>query len=256
MPDREDAVLWGADYTEIGDVGLAAVGEHAAIALSYGGKPKQWPSGSPNEDAAAAVVGRRATLLVIADGHKGYESVPAAVGAVLDQIGDAPPPADLSDDELVDLFCDANDAALANNGGTGAVDESRTTLIVALIAGSVVQWASFGDSEIFLASPQGARSLGEPKLKFNGYTMSRSDLAGLLDRGEVELSDGSWVIAASDGVTDYLGGRGLTACEVIAEVIEPGLEPSKLAEALMLGAFAGGAGDNVGLALASAGSGR
>ena len=251
MAAIERAVLWGADYPDVGEVGLESVGEHAAIALSYGGEPKHWPSKTPNEDAVAAVVGSRSTLLVVADGHEGYESVPASVGLILDHIGDDPPPADLSDSDLVDLFAEANEAALsATGGGTGPATESRTTLIVALLAGPVVQWASFGDSEIFLASAGDARSLGSPKLKFISYPMSRSDVDEHLDRGTVELDEDSWIVAASDGLTDYLGGRGVAASRVIPEIIEPGHDPVSLAETLVQGSFEGGAGDNVGLAVA------
>lgn len=250
MAERE--VLWGADYPNVGEVGLKSVGEHAAVALSYGGEPKHWPSKTPNEDAVAAVAGARSTLLVVADGHEGYESVPASVGLILDRIGHDPPPADLSDGDLVDLFVEANEMALAAIGGgrTGPATESRTTLVMALIAGPLVQWASFGDSEIFLASANDAQSLGTPRLKFISYPMSRRDVAEHLDRGRDELDDTSWVIVASDGLTDYLGGHGVAASRVIPEIIEAGRDPVAVAEALVLGAFEGGAGDNVGLAVA------
>ncbi len=81
MAAIERAVLWGADYPDVTEVGLESVGAHAAIALSYGGEPKHWPSKTPNEDAVAAVGGPRSTLLVVADGHEGVSRLrPGAEG--------------------------------------------------------------------------------------------------------------------------------------------------------------------------------
>lgn len=254
MSERE--VLWGADHHEMGVVGVASVGAHTGIALSYGAKPKIAPTGAPNEDAVAVVVGSRATLLVVADGHTGYESVPAAVNAILDRLGPDPPAADLSDDEIVDLFLGANEAVCEVTGcPTGPAAESRTTLIICLLCGSRLQWASFGDSEVFVAGEADARSLGSPKEKFIGYPMDRAAVSELLDRGVVDLDAGEWVVAVTDGFTHFADRPGARIADLISRAAREGVAPAHIAEALVHLAGAGGAGDNVGVAVARPPSG-
>jgi serine/threonine protein phosphatase PrpC len=250
----DQATLWGADHVELGEIAVEPVGERGAIALSRGAEPKVYYSVEPNEDAVAGAVGPRSTLLAVADGHDGYESVPAALGSILDALGDDPPPADLSDGEVVDLFTVANEAALSATGGGYADDESsRTTLVVALLTASRLQWASFGDSALLTSSAEGTRTLGTNKLLFIGYPMQRSNVAELLDRGSLEMTDGSWVVAASDGLMDYAGGRGVAAQDAIGEVMRSEATPPNKAELLVRAAFGGGAGDNVAVALSHCG---
>jgi serine/threonine protein phosphatase PrpC len=252
MPDQ--AALWGADHVQLGEIAVESVGSNGAIAISRGAEPKGYPSGSPNEDAVAAVVGPRATLLAVADGHDGYDSVPAALGSVLKAFGSDPPPADLDDGELVAIFAASNEAALRATGGGYADDESsRTTLAIALLAEGRLQWASFGDSSVLVSEAAGVRPLSSPRLKFIGYPMGHSEVAELLDHGSADLGTCSWMLLASDGLIDYAGGGELDVSDAIAAQLHTASHPAMAAEALVRAAFAGGAGDNVAVALARLG---
>jgi len=235
----------------MGVVGVEPVGENAGVALSYGAQPKHWSPGAPNEDAVAAVAGPDATLLVVADGHNGYESVPPAVNTLLGSLGADPPGDQLSDGEVVDLFCKANDAVCeVTDCPPEPAKPSRTTLVLCLLSGSRLQWASFGDSEVFVAGPAGARSLGSPKLKFIGYPMDREAVSASLDRGVVNLDVGGWVVGVTDGFVDFVDRPGARIADLISRVDDEGVAPAHAAEALVHLAGAGGAGDNVGVALA------
>src|SRR5688572_5534443 len=57
------ALLWGKDYVDLGEVAVSAVDARTAVAITRGRHKKSYQYTHPNEDAAVAVVGRRATLL-------------------------------------------------------------------------------------------------------------------------------------------------------------------------------------------------
>ena len=96
------ALLLGSDHTELGQVKVEAVGDHAALGLTRGRYRKSYRYVDPNEDVAAAVAGERATLLAVADAHNGVHAAETAIEEVLAAWGADPPPADVTDVELRD----------------------------------------------------------------------------------------------------------------------------------------------------------
>lgn len=247
------AVLWGADQLELGEFELLPAGDAAAVALSRGAKPKAYWHVDPNEDAVAAIAGERATLLAAVDGHYGYESTQAAMDFILAELaGD--PPADLGAAELWGFFRGMNNAVLALTQAPETTHRSsRAAVALALLSGERVQWASYGDCRVMLASPIGSRMLSLPGSLFVGHSDLERGVELTLDHGFAALEPGEWVVAATDGYTDYLphgqGPAALAAALDEAIASEPA-DAAALARALIGQAFAGGAGDNVGVAVA------
>ena len=238
-------MLWGKDHVDLGSVAVEAAGPKAAVAITRGRHRKAYRYTDPNEDAAVAVAGRRATLLAVADGHNGWAATEAAIRTVVGALGDDPPPADLADADLVDLFLAASNAVLeVTDHPTSATPNSRTTLVVALVSGRRLQWASFGDSAVYTVTPAGAAQLSRSTHRFVGYPMERFAVDVMLDRGTTSLSDGAWVVAASDGLVDF-------AHPFPTGLFGPGASPAEVAKGLIGAACDGGAGDNVAVAVAA-----
>ena len=238
------AVLWGKDHVALDEVAAQSLGSRAAVAITRGRHRKAYRYTDPNEDAAVAVVGPRATLLVVADGHNGWTATEAAVATVVDAFGADPPPADVDDEVLVDLFHRAGGAILDVTGHPESLNpESRTTLVVALLAGRRLQWASFGDSAVYRATPAAAVRLAPSQHRFVGYPMSREKVDFLLERGTDELTEGSWVIVATDGFVDF-------AHPFPTQLLTDDADAEAVARGLVLAACDGGAGDNVAVAVA------
>ncbi len=237
------AVLWGKDYVALDEVAVESVGAKAAVAITRGRHRKAYAYTHPNEDAAVAVVGKRATLLAVADGHNGWPATEAVITTVVQTFGDDPPPADVSDDDWVGLFHNASEAVLATTGVAGAENpDSRTTLVVALVAGRRLQWASFGDSAVYSVTPAAAVAFANPQHRFVGYPMPWHIVDAILERGTVDLPDGAWVVAASDGFVDF-------ARPFPTDLVARGGDPAEVARGLVLAACDGGAGDNVAVAV-------
>lgn len=237
------AVLWGKDHVALDEVAARSPAPRTAVAMTRGRHKKAYRYTDPNEDAAVAVVGPRATMLVVADGHNGWTATQAAVDAVLAHFGDDPPPADVSDRELVEVFHRAGGAILDMTGRPEALNpDSRTTLVLALVAGRRLQWASFGDSAVYTATPAAAVRLGQGRHLFVGYPMARHHVDRALERGTQQLTEGAWVIVATDGFVDFAHPfpTGLLQAEADAEAVARGL---------VLAACDGGAGDNVAVAV-------
>ncbi|HWB71841.1 MAG TPA: protein phosphatase 2C domain-containing protein, partial [Egibacteraceae bacterium] len=202
------AVLWGKDHTELGKVAVRVVSDRVALALTRGRFGKAYGYVDPNEDAVAAAVGARAILLVVADGHNGWEATEVAVRAVLQRLGDDPPPADLTDEELVGLFSEASSEVLRVTSRLPWPNrQSRTTLTVGLLAGRRLQWAGMGDSALIVADRRGGRELTHPHHHFVGYPMSDEAVRKRLWHGQALLDGQAWVVAASDGFTNFADPR-------------------------------------------------
>jgi serine/threonine protein phosphatase PrpC len=245
-----EAVLWGRDHVAYGQVTVRSVSPDVAVAITRGRFPKAYFSVDPNEDTAAAVVGRAATLLVVADAHNGYDAAEIAVGTVLDVLGDDPPPANLSDAQLVDLFLTASKAVMRKTRALPLPKrESVTTLTVALVARQRVQWAGMGDSALFVADRQTARDLSRPRHHFVGFQASRRDIDERLWRGVRPLAHDSWVVVASDGFTNFAS---MSPAMVVADAVRRSEDARDVAERLVQHAAEGGAGDNIAIAVAAA----
>lgn len=238
------AVLWGKDHVALDTVAVEELGPRVAVALTRGRHRKAYRYTHPNEDAAVAVAGPRATLLAVADGHNGWPATEAAITTVVDALGQDPPPADVADADLVDLFHRASQAVLDVTARPDAENpSSRTTLVLALLAGRRLQWASFGDSAVYSVTPAAATPLTQPQHRFVGYPMPRSTVDLILDRGSTTLSTGSWVVVASDGFVDF-------AHPFPTDLFGDDRKAGAIARGLVTAACDGGAGDNVAVAVA------
>jgi serine/threonine protein phosphatase PrpC len=226
--------LIGAEHDVLGDLAAVAAAPGVDVAISRGARPKEYSVGAPNEDVVAAVAGPDATLLAVADAFTGPESSRAAIEAVLAAAGDPPPPA-LEVGQALDLLEAANEAALEvtaeDRAAFGWRGASRTTLVVAHLAGRRLTWAAMKDSAIFVARPAGgpARRLDTPTSKSISFPMTRADLEAAASCGAERLEPGDAVVLVTDGFTDVAGrheladlaaaGR-LTAEAVVALALE------------------------------------
>lgn len=236
------AALYGRDHVELDQIADSTVDDATAIALSRGRFPKGYEHMDPNEDAVLAARLPGGRLLVVADGHNGVEAAHAAVAA----IADAAPAilgAEVSDPDAAvdDLF----DAARRNVGRVledvaEARAHSRTALSVALLTKGAVHTATCGDTAVLVVRG------GKGKV-VSGTGPFLGPRSALPDVTRTKLRGGEAVVAVSDGVVDYLGLRWVRtagACVTEAETAH------EAAVALVRAAMAGGAGDNIAVALA------
>lgn len=240
------AVLWGKDHVVLDEIVVEALGGRAAVGITRGRHRKRYQYTDPNEDAAVAVVGARATLLAIADGHNGWAATEAAITTVVDALGNDPPPADVDDDALIDLFERASRAILdVTTQPDATTPDSRTTLAIALVAPGRLQWASFGDSAVYTVTGAGAALVSAANHRFVGYPMPRHAIDRILDRGTTTIGSDNWVVVASDGFVDY-------ARPFPTHLFAGAPEPASVASGLVTAACEGGAGDNVAVAVCAA----
>lgn len=245
------AVLWGPDHVDLGATAVQTAGERAAVALSRGRYAKSYRYTDPNEDAVAAVTGPQATLLVCADGHNGATAPVRAVQAVLDELGDDPPP-ELDAKEWPALFGRVNQSVLDATTDSDQ-PQSRTVLLVALVAGDLLSWAAMGDAALVVCRPGGerGRQLNREAMRFVGYPMGKRALKDAVQRGAERLEPGEWVVLVTDGLSEFVAP--LTPADVIPRILARAArsDPSPAAAARGVVETAGdaGAGDNVGVAL-------
>ena len=197
------ALVRGGDHGRLGAYSVETVGTSVALGISAGAHAK--PSLDANEDAGAVVGGARADLLVVADGHFGGEASELAVDHVLAELGDDPPPADLDDARLVELFFDAGLAVQRGTTRAGVTHpNTRTTLAIALVTDATVQWASMGDSCVALATHESAARLDVPRSAYLGQRFALAEVAAALTRGRSPRGPADYVLVASDGLVDVL----------------------------------------------------
>jgi hypothetical protein len=158
------------------------------------------PPLDPNEDVGAVVQGPRANLLVVADAHFGCEASELAVSCVLAALGDDPPPANLSADDLASVVYTAG---VEVQSGTGLADSphpnSRTTLALALVTDDSVQWATFGDSHVLVFARGETRRLDTPRAAYLGQAFELDEIRALMSHGRVP-HEGGLVLVATDGL--------------------------------------------------------
>lgn len=230
--------LLGSDSTVLGQVSSDQVAR-AGVALSRGRfpKPKAWLD--PNEDAVLAARDGDRWLLVVADGHLGFDAALAATRAI-----DALAPDVLSDDRdgrtVVAATIDhaRESVAAALSATEEARTHSRTALSVVLVRGDEAFAATCGDSSVFLVRPRRVRSVTAGS-RFLGPRTPPPPVV------RMRLRPRDAIAVVTDGFTDFVG-RATTS------TLRRGMAgqgAAQAAHALVLAAFAGGAGDNVGVAV-------
>ncbi|MFQ5524465.1 MAG: PP2C family protein-serine/threonine phosphatase [Acidimicrobiia bacterium] len=219
-------VLYGRNHTTLGEVAVVADGR-AAAALSPGRFPKGYPHTDPNEDCVAvADLGTR-VLLAAADGHHGVEASHAAIGAVAQVVASLQ---HTTPRRLVEVVIDA--VAEITSG-------SRTALTVALFDAQRGQAFTFGDTYLIRLRDSKGKRLNRPAPFLDAGSTAED---ARFDR--FSLRPGDRILAATDGLIDFLGRSALAR---LAAIDEP--DPTTWVNEAIDLALTGGAGDNIGVAL-------
>jgi serine/threonine protein phosphatase PrpC len=168
----------------------------------------------------------------------------------LELIGYEPPPADLDDGQMFATQAAINDAILRRTQADGShTPDSRTTLVIALVTAQRIQWATLGDSGLYVADRRGIRRLDTPSGFFAGRLMGTDDIEQRSSRGATTLEGPTTVVAVTDGLMEFTADPEAA----IHAALEAGAGGSAedLARAVALEAFKAGAGDNIGVAVTS-----
>jgi len=233
--------LWGDDHPDLGRIRDERLDERTALALSRGRFPKPYAHVDPNEDAVLAACGSGGWLLAVADGHFGFDAARAALGAV-EARGDALVGAPLRrpEMELRELCAAAQDAVVkALEHAVEPRTGSRTALTVALATDADLHVVTYGDTVCVRARG------GRGKVVGRGHAfLGPGTVVPPVTRARLRPRDR--VAVASDGLTDYLGHDWTHR---IAGVLCGSHDPQVAARHLVELAGAGGAGDNVAVAV-------
>jgi serine/threonine protein phosphatase PrpC len=225
--------LLGRDYPELGPLGLAALPEGGALALSRGAQPKPYPHQDPNEDGALLVHAAQGTLLAIADGYNGAAACELALAAAHESaaelVGARGPEFRTRVAELVGRVAQRLPASEAR---------SRTCLVLARVVGRACEFASFGDSCLLRASARAQAS--RPNELVIGRALDIASVPSDHWYGSFECAPGERLALLTDGVTNFAPGL-----DALLRAL--GEAPNDLAAARALAELAlrGGAGDNV-----------
>lgn len=239
-PSFRQAVRWGADHPELGDLDVGVVDAGTAIGISAGRMPKPYPHLDPNEDATLAAVGPFGTLLAVADGHNGFDAARGAIARLQQETAILDQPIDDAREAVSGLLLHAR------QGVREALDDSpeerrrsSTALSVALLCGNDLTVGGWGDTQVLRIRGNKTRIVGDdgPFLKPNSPATEPT---------RVRLKDGDVVLVCSDGLRDYLGSDWTAHA---AEVVAGSSNAGSAARALIEAAWAGGAGDHVAVAL-------
>jgi serine/threonine protein phosphatase PrpC len=240
------AVLLGRDHTGPGAMATLSADVRTAVGIARGWRPKPYAYVDPNEDAVGAVANDRVQLLVVADGHNGHRASHAAVETVLEALGSTLPPADLDDDDLVEVFAHVDEGIAEVAPPFGP--RTRTTVVIALRTREALQWAGAGDSALLVVGGGATGALPAQTHWFCGDHQPVPVIRESLARGRIALSPQAWVTLATDGYTDYLPIPRPPA-EATQTFLRGVSRPAQAVEVLMRQARRGGAGDNVGVAV-------
>lgn len=228
--------LLGSDSTILGEVSSGSVGR-AGVALTRGRFPKSMAWVDPNEDAVLAAQKGDRWLLAAADGHHGFDAARTAMSSIRARMSDV-----LADDRdgrsvLTALFEHARGQVAES---LAAVEEarkdSRTALSVVLVRGREAFVATCGDSSVFLVRPRKVRSVTADS-RFLGPRTPAPAVVRL------RLRAGDGLAIVTDGFTDFLS----QPVEMALGSQMAATDPAQAAQGLVQVAFAGGAGDNVGV---------
>lgn len=238
------ALLLGRDHTTRGTTVVLGAGR-CAVGIARGWEPKPYAYVHPNEDAVAAVDGDDGHMLVVADGHHGFQASHEAVMAALELLGSPPRPADLRPRDIREIARMIAERVWTMLPGDAP---SRTTLVVALRGPGHLQWFAAGDSALLVVDPRGPLRLPTLSRWFIGDDPSVAATRRGFRHGRMGLSPKATVVAATDGYTDYLPGH-LPPADAAASAVRDAADAEHAVAALLEQAREGGAGDNVGVSV-------
>lgn len=235
--ELRSVALLGEDHTELGATAVEIVQPGLAVGLSRGRFPKGYPHVDPNEDAVFGAAGSGLTVLAVADGHNGADAATAAIDALADaapRLVPGDPAAALR--HLTAAVADSVDGRVA--GLPEPRDASRTALTIAVLAGFELATASFGDTACLIVHRRRVLRLGASA----GFLAPGTDPAAA-HVSRASLPPGAMVVLASDGLLDFVPHLG-RLLRTLASSPAP-----IVVERLLAAAFAGGAGDNLAVAV-------
>ena len=190
---------------------------------------------------------------MVADGHFGAEASELVVDHVLRALGEDPPPADLTDEDLVALFHGAGIAVQRETTRPGCPHpHSRSTLAIALVASDFVQWAAIGDSCVVVATSDGGTRLDTPRPAYLGHHFTTADVAGALSRGRTPRVAPTCVVLATDGLVQGLEEDELGVAAAVQEEARDTTAATDVVQGLLGRALRNGVRDAVTVAVALA----
>jgi serine/threonine protein phosphatase PrpC len=226
----------GRDWTELGPLALAELPDGGAIALSRGAHLKAYAHTDPNEDCVLFARTPAGVLLAVADGFNGGEASELAISLARARAAS---------------FVEASGASFRAELSRLAADvraqlpgrsRSRSCLVIAALRGESCELASLGDSNAFLAGEPNA--LAHQNALLLGNAESLPEARAELFHWRVARARGERIALVSDGVTNFV-----EDWSVIPRLLAEGASDLEAARALAEAAFAGGAGDNVAVAV-------
>ena len=205
------AIPRGREHTHLDAVDVIAEGL-VAIANSRGGAPKNYLHTDPNEDVAGFFTGPGGSLLVVADGHSGFEASEVVVEHLLAH--PAPQWTDVAADfrtgwsrHALAALCDAN-LDILRERAQGMNLDSETTLVATLVRPESrdLLYACVGDSHLFVAGPGGVHQLGARPGMPTPFLGSRKESPETLHTrcqlGRHDLVDCLAVVCITDGLSE------------------------------------------------------
>ena len=230
-------LLLGEDYPELEQIRVREFAPNVAIGISRGRFPKGYPHVDANEDAVYAATDGTTTVLAVADGHNGFDAARSAMMAI------AAATPRFMNGALETVIRQISMAALA--AVSEAVpplppprDTSETSLTIAAIRDNAVATTTIGDTALFVVAGRRITRHGTD----TEYVSPTTDAAAI-EFISAKISAKAVVILASDGFLDFAADP-RTALRTAAT-----LAVSDAANQLISEAFAGGAGDNIAIAL-------
>jgi serine/threonine protein phosphatase PrpC len=216
---------------------IVEITEDLAIGISPGRFPKGYPYVDPNEDAVFAATNGTTAVIAVVDGHRGFEAAHAAITAIAAEAASvAKSVPEIIVRRLANVAFDASAAhPMAHPSSRSA---SGTSLTVSAIDAKTLSTTTLGDTSCFVATKRRARRIGSDTPFLS--SISEADGIEITSRS---LGAATAVIVASDGLTSF-------ALNVDASVrTAAAISASQGVENLLAAAFAGGAGDNIAVAV-------
>ena len=235
------AAFWGEDHVELGDIAVESVGRDCAIAISRGKYPKGYPYLDPNEDAVLVATDGTSSILAVVDGHRGFDAARAAltdIEANAEVLLDRHPSPESALRLAAARARQAVVEAVASE--TGERSGSRTTVALAVVGSGRIDGFSFGDSRVVVVGSKRSTQVSATG-PFLGPGVS-ADEARFFGSS---IGAGSWVLAGTDGLFDFLT---RTWPKQLAELATDA-DPQEFARNAVGLAFTGGSGDNIAAAV-------
>jgi hypothetical protein len=226
------AVLQGRDCTEKGVIQHAEVGGWG-LALCRGlDSPAR--KQDPNEDSCGVVAGPGVAVAVVADAHYGRRSAELSVDGLLSAAMTEPPGADPVG-WLRSHLVEVNRRALPGS--------SACALLVVIIQGEQLTWASIGDCRLYRLRDGRTGVLNPLTGSYLG------DWEGIeYNHGDCTLHAGDRIILASDGLPECRYGTPTLSPRQVGEIAREGT-PAQAAIALVAAALEHGGEDNIAVVL-------